>query len=152
MAERFALAASKGCDGVEADNIDAYDNSGGGWGITPADNYAYNLWVAAAAHANGLAVVYKNGNGLLVDNNGNPTGYSSALVAAFDASLNEQCHDYDECDSYAAFAAAGKSLFNAEYNSEVEPSYCGSVIESVTMKTLQYATTDLAYKNIISVC
>ena len=29
--------------------------------------------------------------------------------------MNEQCFEYDECDAYTVFIAAGKPVFNAEY-------------------------------------
>ena len=146
---RFALAASKGCDAVEPDNVDAYDNQGGGWGITIADQYDHNLWLAQAAHANCLGVLLKNAGGLLDDGNGAATAYTAGIVAAFDFSLNEQCHQYSECGVYSAFAAAGKATFNAEYpGASAKPAYCGTA----GMKTLQYNSLDVLYTNLISVC
>jgi hypothetical protein len=37
------------------------------------------------------------------------------LVDEVDFAVNEQCHEYDECDVYAPFVAQGKPVFNAEY-------------------------------------
>jgi hypothetical protein len=39
------------------------------------------------------------------------------LVDEFDFSVNEQCHEYDECEAFAPFIEAGKPVFNAEYAS-----------------------------------
>lgn len=40
------------------------------------------------------------------------------LIDLFDFSVNEECHEYDECDVYAPFIDAGKPVFNAEYREE----------------------------------
>ncbi len=37
------------------------------------------------------------------------------LVDYYDFSLNEQCHEFDECGQLAPFVAAGKPVLNAEY-------------------------------------
>ena len=33
----------------------------------------------------------------------------------FDFAVNEQCHEYDECEAYAPFVDQDKPVFNAEY-------------------------------------
>ena len=78
--------------------------------------------------------------------------YSAALVNAFDGSLNEQCHQYNECYTYAAFAAAGKPTFNAEYPKTVNTGYCGTSFYGVPMQTLQYKSTSLSVSNLINTC
>jgi hypothetical protein len=45
MQSRLDLAVSKGCDGVEPDNVDEYTNKNG-LGITAADQIAFNTFVA----------------------------------------------------------------------------------------------------------
>ncbi len=37
------------------------------------------------------------------------------LVTDFDFAVNEQCHEFNECDGYKVFVAKGKPVFNAEY-------------------------------------
>lgn len=37
------------------------------------------------------------------------------LEPFFDFSVNEQCHEFAECNAMAPFVAAGKPVFNAEY-------------------------------------
>jgi len=37
------------------------------------------------------------------------------LVDVFDFAVNEQCHEFDECEVYAAFVDRDKPVFNAEY-------------------------------------
>ena len=100
---RLELAVSKGCDGVEPDNMDGYDNDSG-FNLTASDQLAYNRLVANEAHLRNLTVALKN-DGPQAD----------ALVAYFDLSLNEECHQFDECPDLAVFTAANKPIFNAEY-------------------------------------
>ncbi len=100
---RLDLAAAKGCDCVEPDNVDAYANESG-FPLTAEDQLEFNRFVAEAAHARGLCVGLKNDLDQVAE-----------LVAYFDFSVNEQCHEYDECDALAPFIAAGKPVFNAEY-------------------------------------
>ncbi len=103
MKQRLDLAKTKGCDGVEPDNVDGYSNSTG-FALTAATQLDYNRFLASEAHARGLAIALKNNVGQVAD-----------LVGDFDLAVNEQCHQYKECDAYAAFVRAGKPVFNAEY-------------------------------------
>ncbi len=105
MKSRLELAASKGCDGVEPDNMDAYTN-GSGFPLDAATQLDYNRFLAREAHALGLAVGLKNDVDQL-----------AALAPDFDFAVNEQCHEYNECGGYAVFVSAGKPVFNAEYHS-----------------------------------
>ncbi|MCC6156938.1 MAG: endo alpha-1,4 polygalactosaminidase [Deltaproteobacteria bacterium] len=103
MLARLDVAVVKGCDGVEPDNVDGYDNDNG-LGLTESDQIDYNRFLADAAHARGLSIGLKNDMGQIDD-----------LRDDFDWALNEECHAYDECGAYADFLAAGKAVFNAEY-------------------------------------
>lgn len=103
MADRLTLAASKGCDGVEPDNVDGYTNNPG-FGFSAADQLDYNRWLAQEAHSRGLSVGLKNDLDQIPD-----------LVGDFDFSVNEQCHEYDECELLQPFTDAGKAVFVAEY-------------------------------------
>ena len=103
---RLDLAVSKGCDGVEPDNVDAYTNDSGFW-LTSADQLAFNTWLAQQAHARGLSVGLKN-----------DIDQVTSLVDDFDWALNEQCFEYDECDTLLPFVQAGKAVFGVEYELE----------------------------------
>ena len=59
MGARMDLAVSKGCDGVEPDNMDGYSNSTG-FPLTAADQITYNTNIANLAHSKGLSVGLKN--------------------------------------------------------------------------------------------
>jgi len=105
MQRRLDLAAEKGCDGVEPDNVDGYQNDTG-FPLSAADQLAYNRFLAAEAHARGLSVGLKNDLGQIPE-----------LVADFDWALNEECFAYDECDALLPFIRAGKAVFQVEYGS-----------------------------------
>ncbi|ELZ1258111.1 endo alpha-1,4 polygalactosaminidase [Vibrio fluvialis] len=109
MLSRLDLAKSLGCDGVEADNVDGYDNIEETKGLISYSNQLdYNKWLAKAAHSRGLSIGLKNDFGQL-----------NELVDFFDFAVSEQCYAYDNiCTSYEGnFLANGKAVFNQEYYS-----------------------------------
>ena len=103
MEARMDLAVQKGCDAIEPDNIDGYANSSG-FPLTANDQLAYNRFLADAAHQRGLSIGLKNDIDQVPD-----------LVNDFDWALNEQCNEYNECDTLIPFIDAGKAVFNTEY-------------------------------------
>jgi len=103
MRARLDLAVEKGCDGVEPDNVDAFDNDNG-FGLTAADQLDFNRFLAEQAHERGLSVGLKNDLGQVPD-----------LLNDFDWALNEECFAYDECDELDPFIDAGKAVFHVEY-------------------------------------
>ena len=103
MLSRLDLARQKGCDGVEPDNVDGFTNDTG-FPLTASDQLAFNRYLANQAHLRVLTVGLKNSG-----------DQADALVDYYDFSLNEQCHQFDECDQLAPFSAQGKPIFNAEY-------------------------------------
>jgi len=98
MIDRLDLAALKGCDGVEPDNMEAYLNDSG-FDLNARDQLAFNKFIANEAHKRGLAVGLKN-----------DLEQIDLLVDFFDFSINEQCHEYDECDALQAFINKEKPL------------------------------------------
>ena len=113
MQRRLDLAASRGCDAVEPDNVDGYRNDTG-FELTAADQLDYNRFIAAQAHARGLSVGLKNDVDQLAD-----------LEPDFDWALNEECFAFDECALYRdTFLASNKAVFHAEY---VDPSRLAAV-------------------------
>jgi hypothetical protein len=59
MRKRLDLAVQKGCDGVEPDNVDGYQNDTG-FPLTDADQLLFNKKLANEAHTRGLSVGLKN--------------------------------------------------------------------------------------------
>jgi len=108
---RFRRCAAKGFDAVEPDNLAGFENLTG-FPLTAADQLRFNRWVARRVHALGMSVALKN----------DPRQVQS-LLPSFDFAIVEECFQYDECDLYEPFVAAGKAVFEAEY--ELEPdAYC----------------------------
>ncbi len=103
MLARLDLAAEKGCDGVEPDNVTGFSNDTG-FALTASDQLAFNRFIANEAHRRGLAVGLKN-----------DLEQIGPLLDYFDFAVNEQCHEFDECAVYDAFVEAGKAVFSAEY-------------------------------------
>ncbi len=99
MTARLDLCQTKGFDGVEPDNIDGYTN-GTGFPLTAQDQINYNTFLANQAHARGLSVALKN-----------DLDQVQALLPYFDWALNEQCFQYNECNTLVPFITAGKSVF-----------------------------------------
>lgn len=107
MKARLDKAKSRGCDGVEPDNVDGYSNNPGFNGaLNKTTQLDYNRFLANEAHARGLKVALKNDVAQLKD-----------LEPSFDFAVNEECHDpnYNECGGYTVFTSKGKPVFNAEY-------------------------------------
>jgi hypothetical protein len=104
---RLDLAVQKKCDGVEPDNVDGYSNDTG-FPLIPAHQLAYNIWLANEAHSRGLSIGLKNDLDQIPD-----------LLPYFDWALNEQCFEYDECETLLPFVQADKAVFGVEYEGEL---------------------------------
>ena len=107
MEARMDLCKARGFDGIEPDNVDGFLNDTG-FPLTYGDQLRYNIWLAEAAHERGLSIGLKNDMEQIPD-----------LLPYFDWALNEQCFEYDECETLVPFIEAGKPVFNVEY--ELEP-------------------------------
>ena len=103
MQKRIDLAVQKGCDAVDPDNVEAYDNKSG-FPLTAKDQIAYNKMIAELAHAAGLAVSLKNDPDQIPQ-----------LLPYFDFAVSEQCFEYQSCDQLEPFIKAGKPVFDIEY-------------------------------------
>lgn len=105
---RMDLCEAKGFDAIEPDNVDGFLNDTG-FPLTYADQLAYNVWLAAAAHERGLSIGLKNDMEQIPD-----------LLSHFDWALNEQCFEYEECETLLPFVEAGKPVFHVEYELETD--------------------------------
>lgn len=108
MEDRMIACKNKGFDGIEPDNVDGFLNDTG-FGLTAADQLAFNIWLAETAHERGLSIGLKNDMDQAPD-----------LVQYFDWTLNEECFQFQECDTLQPFIDAGKAVFNVEYGLESE--------------------------------
>lgn len=111
IAARLDLAVEKGCNGVEPDNVDGWDNDSG-FPLTYHDQIVFNTWLAEMAHQRGLSIGLKNDLDQIED-----------LVEHFDWALNEQCFQYEECHLLLPFIEAGKAVFGVEYEGDADE-YC----------------------------
>jgi len=103
MAARFDLAKDKGCDGLELDNIDGYQQKTG-FTITQHDQAVYSAWLAHQAHTRGLAVALKNCPEMVAE-----------LVEHFDFAIIEECTRYGWCADFKPFTEAHKPVFQVSY-------------------------------------
>ena len=103
MQARLDLARDKRCDGVEPDNMDGFQQNTG-FALSYDDQIQYNIWTANESHTRGLLVGLKNDVEQLSD-----------LHQYFDFAVNEQCHQYNECDIYHLMTDNNKPVFNCEY-------------------------------------
>ncbi len=103
--KRLDLAKSRGCDGVEPDNVDQY--SGTGFSLTKAKAEQLVINLASAAHERGMAAGLKN----MLD-----SGSVNKLSPYVEYAVNEECLQYDECDVLVSgFISQGKPVFHVEY-------------------------------------
>ncbi len=106
MKQRLKLAKEKGCDGVDPDNVNGFINNTG-FNITYNDQLKYNIFLANEAHKLGLSVGLKNDLFQIKD-----------LVSYFDFAINEECHQFNECDILNPFIENEKPVFNIEYSKD----------------------------------
>lgn len=111
MTARLDLAVEKGCDGVEPDNVGAYNNETG-FDLSYENQLAYNIWLAEQSHERGLSIGLKN-----------DLDQIEVLVEHFDWALNEECFFFEECDLLLPFIEADKAVFGVEYDGDSDE-YC----------------------------
>lgn len=104
MTKRLDLAVTKGCDGVDPDNIDGYENNSG-LNLTENDAISYLQFLADEAHSRNLSIGLKNGGAIV-----------SSVIDFLQWEINEQCLQYNECDLFTPFTDSGKPVFHIEYN------------------------------------
>eukprot|EP01134_Creolimax_fragrantissima_P004155 CFRG4155T1 len=109
MQNRIIMAANKGCQLIEFDNVDCWANDCIE-GILEEDDamyksqLQYNIWLAETAHQNGMSAALKNN-----------LDQASVLERYFDLAVNEECYMYNECEKLTPFTAANKAVLGASY-------------------------------------
>jgi len=91
------------------ESVDGYDNSGGGFSpkLKASDSVAFLQNLTTHAHSQGLAIGLKNAGSIVGD-----------TLGFLDWVVNEQCVQYDECDTFHPFIDAGKPVFHIEYQDQ----------------------------------
>ncbi|KAF1835306.1 endo alpha-1,4 polygalactosaminidase precursor [Decorospora gaudefroyi] len=103
MRDRISMAAEKGCDGVDPDNVDGYQNENG-LSLTQDSSIDFITYLSAETRPFNLALGLKNAGDII-----------PAVLPLVHFSVNEQCVEYGECDTFEPFIAAGKPVFHIEY-------------------------------------
>ncbi|KAH8723256.1 glycoside hydrolase superfamily [Phaeosphaeriaceae sp. PMI808] len=103
MKKRIELAREKGCDGIDPDNVDGFQNKNG-VGLTANDSINYIQYLSSVCRPLNLTLGLKNAGSII-----------SAVLPLVDFSVNEQCAQYSECSKFQPFIAAGKPVFHIEY-------------------------------------
>ncbi|GAB7362478.1 hypothetical protein MBLNU230_g2800t1 [Neophaeotheca triangularis] len=103
MAKRIALAQDKGCDAVDPDNVDGYNNENG-LGLTQQDTIDFMKYLSEEAASVGLAIGLKNAAEVVTE-----------VEPMVQFVVNEQCFEYGECSSFAPLMENDKPVFEIEY-------------------------------------
>ncbi len=105
MLRRLDLAAAKKCDGVDPDNINAY-NAPNGVNLTPDDAVSFIIILSDAAHARNLSIGLKNGREIV-----------DQVLSRMDWVIDERCGVYQTYGTFQAFIDAGKPVL-CQYDSQ----------------------------------
>jgi len=142
VSERLDLAKKRGFDGVDPDNVDGYTQDSG-FSLSAADQINFNQFIATEAHARGLLVGLKN-----------DLEQAAQLVTSFDFAVNEQCYDFNECDSYAPFISANKHVLAIEYadTQQDAPALCKKLVNASLAAGIQTVIATLSLDGFWSLC
>ncbi|KAJ0119844.1 endo alphapolygalactosaminidase precursor [Diaporthe amygdali] len=103
MTDRIAIAADMGCNAIDPDNVDGYDNENG-LDLSEEDSIDFMRFLAKEAANKGMITGLKNAAAII-----------DSVIDVVHFSVNEQCVQYDECADFAAFPNNDKPVFNIEY-------------------------------------
>ncbi len=103
LSDRLQKAADQGCNGIDPDNLNGYQNDTG-FPLTADDQIRFNRWVSNEAHIRGMSVGLKNDSDQIGD-----------LIYDFDWSVTESCYDGGWCSNVSAFPNKGSAVFQIEY-------------------------------------
>ncbi|KAK4223256.1 glycoside hydrolase superfamily [Podospora fimiseda] len=103
MASRIDLASKMGCDAVDPDNLDGYQNENGK-DLTSDDSADFAIFLANEAHKRNLGIGLKNAGEIV-----------KAVLPQMQFAVNEQCAQYDNCGMFSPFITANKPVFHIEY-------------------------------------
>ena len=143
MLSRLDLAVTKGCDGVDPDNVDGYSNDNG-LDLTQEDAVDYVNFLADAAHARNLSVGLKNAGEIIPQ-----------VLGKMAWAVNEQCVQYEECSTWQPFIEAGKPVFNIEYPDgapNVAAQKVKSICENADSQGFETVLKEMGLNDWIEVC
>ncbi|KAL6406429.1 hypothetical protein AUP68_09223 [Ilyonectria robusta] len=103
MRKRIKFAADKGCDAIDPDNVDGFQNDNG-LDLTAEDAIDFVKFLSETASSYNMSTGLKNAVDIIAD-----------VLEHVHFSVNEQCVEYSECEAFAAFIKADKPVFHVEY-------------------------------------
>jgi len=103
MEERIELASRMGCDAIDPDNVDGYQNVNG-LDLTSDESITLVSFLVDKANDRNLAVGLKNAFDIIPD-----------VVSIVQFAVNEQCAQYKNCGNLKPFINAKKPVFHIEY-------------------------------------
>lgn len=116
ITSRFDMIKEKGFDGIEPDNIDAY-NAENGFKLTLNDTKLFCEWIIEEAHNRQLSIGQKNTEELV-----------PLLHKKFDWVLTEDLFDENNPNDYATYIADGKPVFCAEYTDVMSTAHFNTTV------------------------
>lgn len=118
MKKRLDGAVAVGCDGVDPDNVDAWEQDGEdptGFSLKPEDYADYLTSLADYAHT----LTTKAGAPLLVGQKNAPE-IAPSLHSVLDFAVLESCRRDDFCAEFQPYITAGKPVLQIEYPPSIE--------------------------------
>ncbi|KAF2017563.1 glycoside hydrolase family 114 protein [Aaosphaeria arxii CBS 175.79] len=103
MKGRVELAHHKGCDGVDPDNVDGFQNENG-LSLTADDSISFMSYLSNITSPLNLTLGLKNAGDIIKN-----------VLPIVHFSVNEQCVEHSECSTFAAFIQDDKPVFHIEY-------------------------------------
>lgn len=103
MKKRLEFAWKKGCDAVDPDNVDGYQNDTG-FDLTEDDAVDFLEFLSTQAHGYNMSIGLKNAGDII-----------PKILPSMDFSVNEQCVQYSECETFEPFVEKDKPVFHIEY-------------------------------------
>ncbi|KAH7002296.1 glycoside hydrolase superfamily [Ilyonectria destructans] len=123
MKKRIEFAAGKGCDAIDPDNVDGFQNDNG-LDLTAEDAVDFIKFLAETAGSYSMSTGLKNAGDIIPD-----------VLDYVHFSVNEQCIEYSECETFAAFIRADKPVFNIEYPAGTPDDVAPSVTKEICSET-----------------
>jgi len=105
MASRVDIASQMGCDAIDPDNLDGYQNDNG-LSLTTDESIDFLEFLVARASPLKLAVGLKNAPDIIAQ-----------ALPMVQFAVNEQCAQVGNCGPFRSFVKAGKPVFHIEYPS-----------------------------------
>lgn len=103
MAARVEIASQMGCDAIDPDNVDGYQNENG-LSLTSDDSVQFVEFLVNKSSQYKMAVGLKNAGDIIPD-----------VLPHVQFAVNEQCAQFDNCGVVRPFIKAKKPVFHIEY-------------------------------------